>query len=67
MNFMEFCVLEINCILTTFKALKDYSNCNFKYINNGTAHFKICKQLFEYKHLLLLRDIWGSKFYSIFK
>jgi len=30
----------------------------------GTAHFKKCKQLFEYQHhrpdqhLLLLRDIW---------
>jgi hypothetical protein len=24
---------------------------------NGTAHFKKCKQLFEYQHLLLLRDI----------
>jgi hypothetical protein len=23
--------------------------------------FKNCKQLFEYKHLLLLRDIWWSK------
>jgi hypothetical protein len=23
-----------------------------------TAHFKKCKQLFEYKHLLLLIDIW---------
>jgi hypothetical protein len=28
---------------------------------NGTAHFKKCKQLFEYQHLLLLRDIWWSK------
>jgi hypothetical protein len=27
-------------------------------INNGTMHFKKCKQLFEYLHLLLLRDIW---------
>jgi hypothetical protein len=24
---------------------------------NGKAHFKKCKQLFEYQHLLLLRDI----------
>jgi hypothetical protein len=24
---------------------------------NGTARFKKCKQLFEYQHLLLLRDI----------
>jgi hypothetical protein len=29
---------------------------------NGIAHFKKCKQLFEYKHLLLRRDIWWSKF-----
>ncbi len=28
-----------------------------KDIYNGTAHFKKCKQLFEYQHLLLLRDI----------
>jgi hypothetical protein len=38
-----------------------------EYTNNGTARFKKCKQLFEYKHLLLLRDIWGSKLYFIFK
>jgi len=29
---------------------------------NGTGHFKKCKQLFEYQHLLLLIDIWWSKF-----
>jgi hypothetical protein len=29
---------------------------------NGTTHFKKCKQLFQYQHLLLLRDIWLSKF-----
>jgi len=34
---------------------------------NWTACFKKCKQLFEYQHLLLLRDIWWSKFLSIFK
>ncbi len=34
---------------------------------NGTAHFKKCKQLFVYQHLLLLGDIWWSKFESIFK
>ncbi len=27
-------------------------------LHNGTAHFKKCKQLFEYQHLHLLRDIW---------
>jgi hypothetical protein len=27
---------------------------------NGSAHFVKCKQLFEYQHLLLLRDIWGK-------
>jgi hypothetical protein len=31
-------------------------------IVNGTARFKKHKQLFEYKHLLLLRDIWWSDF-----
>jgi len=29
---------------------------------NGTARLKNCNQLFEYQHLLLLRDIWWSKF-----
>jgi len=29
---------------------------------NGIAHFKKCKQLFEYKHLFLLIEIWWSKF-----
>ncbi len=28
---------------------------------NGAACFKKCKQLFEYQHLRLLRDIWWSK------
>jgi hypothetical protein len=28
---------------------------------NGTTHFKKCNQLFEYLHLLLLRDIWWSE------
>ena len=31
-------------------------------IHNGTVRFKKCKQNFEYQHVLLLRDIWGSKF-----
>jgi hypothetical protein len=34
---------------------------------NGTARSKNCKQLLEYQNLLLLRDIWWSKFQSIFK
>ncbi len=29
---------------------------------NGTPHFKKCKQLFEYQHVLLIRDIRWSKF-----
>jgi hypothetical protein len=33
-----------------------------KRIANVTAPFKKYKQLFEYQHLLLLRDIWWSKF-----
>ncbi len=32
---------------------------------NLTARFKKCKQLFEYQHLLLRRDICWSKFQSI--
>jgi hypothetical protein len=34
---------------------------------NETVRFTKCKQLFECQHLLLLRDIWCSKFESIFK
>jgi len=33
-----------------------------RYGNNGTARFKNCSQLFEYQQLLLIRDIWWSKF-----
>jgi hypothetical protein len=36
-------------------------------LSNGTAHFKKCKQLFEYQHLHLLKDIWLSKFQSMLK
>jgi len=32
-----------------------------------TAMGQQTKQLFEYQHLLLLRDIWRSTFSSIFK
>ncbi len=32
------------------------------YSNNGIANFKKYKQLFEYHHLLWLRDIWWSRF-----
>jgi hypothetical protein len=35
--------------------------------HNGTAHLKKCEQLFEYQHLLLLRDIQWSKLQSIAK
>jgi hypothetical protein len=31
-------------------------------VDNGTASFKKCKQMFEYLHLLLLSDICWSKF-----
>ncbi len=34
---------------------------------NGTVHFKNGKLMFEYQHLLLLRDIWWSMFWSIFR
>ena len=35
--------------------------------DNKAAHFKKCKQLFEYEHLLLIRDILRSMFSPIFK
>ncbi len=35
--------------------------------SNGTAHFKKCQQLLEYQNLLLLRNIWCSRLWSIFK
>jgi hypothetical protein len=28
---------------------------------NRTSHFKECKQLSKYQHLVLLREIWWSK------
>ncbi len=33
---------------------------------NGTLHFLKWKQLLEYQHLLLLRDIWWSKLIYIY-
>ena len=35
---------------------------NNKVICNGKARFRKCKQFFEYQRLILLRDIWWSKF-----
>jgi hypothetical protein len=32
---------------------------------NGTARFKKSEQEFEYQHLLLLQDIWWSKYLSM--
>jgi hypothetical protein len=46
------------------RKLKHYSKAQcYRTFNgsNGTACFKNSKQLFEYKHLLLLRDIWRLK------
>jgi hypothetical protein len=37
-------------------------NVNSPYVlANGTAPFKKCKQLLQYQHFLLVRDIWWSK------
>jgi len=33
---------------------------------SGTAHFKNCKQLFEYQHLLLLRDTCGQCYKTVY-
>jgi hypothetical protein len=32
-------------------------------LQNGTARFEKCKQLFEYQHLLLFRDIGGESYH----
>jgi hypothetical protein len=46
---------------STEKINRTFSKQKYCKNNNGTTHFKNCKQLFEYKHLLLLSDIWWSK------
>jgi recombinational DNA repair protein RecR len=37
-------------------------NNTLKKVYKETEHCNSCKQLFEYQHLLLLRDIWWSEF-----
>ncbi len=49
------------------KVLKKWVKQMCKTFYIGTEHFKKCKRLFEYQHWLLLRDIWWSEFWSIFK
>jgi len=44
-----------------------YPIMNFGHFANGTVRFNKCKQLCEYQHLLLLRDIWWLKLLTIFK
>ncbi len=63
-----FCTLSLisNCHRLHFLLPKLVFNTFSSHKSNGTAHFKKCKQLFEYKHLLLLRDIWWLKLLSIF-
>jgi hypothetical protein len=36
---------------------KDNKGKYLTFANNGTAHFKKCKKLFEHQELLFLRDI----------
>jgi hypothetical protein len=45
----------------------DKMTCYHTFSSNGTVHFRKCKQLLEYQHLLLLRDIWCSKLLYILK
>jgi len=52
-------MLLVICPLYNSISLKNITYCGLR---NGTVHLKNCKQLFEYQHLLLLRDIWWSKF-----
>ncbi len=50
---------RLECIQTAFRVSKA--------LTNVIARFKKCKELLEYQNNLLLRDIWWSIFYSIFK
>jgi hypothetical protein len=45
----------------TISFARHHSHCKvFREGGNVTACFKKCKQLFDYQHLLLLRDIWWT-------
>jgi hypothetical protein len=51
---------DAGAILLGMRTLPEWRNAVQKYNlkkGNGTMRFKKCKQLFEYQHLLLLRDI----------
>ncbi len=72
LNVIMHTVVMLNVIMmsvVTFNAIKlSVDTLNFIMLNvvallsfKETAHFKKCKQLFEYQHLLLLRDIGWSK------
>jgi hypothetical protein len=55
------CLIEQN--IFEFKHIVEgETEKDFKLEIDGTACFKKCKQLLEYQHLLLLRDIWLSMF-----
>jgi hypothetical protein len=59
--------LESSIIIleASFSHIYDVYSTSITYdetIVNGTAQFKNCKKMFEYQHILLLRDIWWPKF-----
>jgi hypothetical protein len=51
--------LSINARAVSFTKVNDNAPLHK---NNRIASFEKCKQLSKYQHLLLLRDIWKSKF-----
>ncbi len=69
MKFIWLIVLCLACLASMFSMYYYTSQyrCQILLKFNGTAHFKHCKQLFEYQHLLLLRHIGWSKLCSILK
>ncbi len=57
-----YCMGSVVLILSGIYLFSSYFDVKLEYQSkvcpNGTAHFQKCQQLFEYQHLLLLRDIW---------
>ncbi len=56
-----------NVFASLAKILKIWTKMSVTNSFQWNVTIKECKQLFECQHLLLFRDIWWSKFLSIFK
>jgi hypothetical protein len=58
-------LLQINCYdysSVAWVCFPKLKNLMFRTLAISQTRFWKCKQLFEYQHLLSLRDIWWSKF-----